>query len=59
MFSRIDTLLNAFGLQDRLYSGGELPQGEIDWNAVDVKLGKLRVVFNEFLNSELKRTGVY
>lgn len=59
MFSRIETLLKAFDLQDRLYSGGELPQEEIDWDAVDIRLSKLRAVFSEFLNSELERTDVY
>lgn len=58
MFSRLDTLLNAFDLQDRLYLGDDLPQGRIDWGAVDMKLEERRVEFGAFLDSELKRTGL-
>lgn len=58
MFSRIETLLNTFGLEGRVWTEGPLPTAEINWDGVDAILREERIHFLSFLSSELARTGV-
>lgn len=53
--SRIEWLLGQFGLEDRLVTGASLPEGSIDWEGVDSRLGQLRAESVEFLKKSLRQ----
>lgn len=55
MFSRLETLLAKFSLEDRICLNGSLPEGNIDWTLVDALLKKERQKLISYLESELRR----